>query len=298
MSETHPAFFYTSQQRGSLEERSINKLATFCGVLEGQIPEAEQSFSVVFQNFDSAIRQEYPAVKPGALNNAHGDWYEWLLSLAAWNLHRRQQSNLVALTLPNIRQFDWATLYTPDLFQMIEHLRTQVKEASDVQLISSNPDFVILDLAKIENSLPVNLSLPTTEFNQFAQETIQTLEGLHRLFIGQCRFDAIVGFIAAKSSFRPDRRLQIPHEGSLIKAIYVHLQTRQWVVHPRGIKYYAIGGKVGESDIQALKTVATHSIVTVSSTPQAAVDQVFEVNSMGTAETAFAEIFRQLGQFS
>jgi len=121
---------------------------------------------------------------------------------------------------------------------------------------------------------------------------------LHRSFVGLCTFDSIVGFVAAKSSFRPDRRLQIPHEGSLIKAIYVHLQTRQWVVNPRGIKYYAIGGKIGQSDIQALKTVATHSIVTVSSKPQAAVDQVFEVNTREIAETTFAKIFTQLAQSS
>ncbi|MCC5846693.1 MAG: Cfr10I/Bse634I family restriction endonuclease [Verrucomicrobia bacterium] len=92
-------------------------------------------------------------------------------------------------------------------------------------------------------------------------------------------FKTIVGFAATKTSFRPDRRLQIPHEGSLMKAIYAHLVTREWELKPRGLKYLAIACKVGEPDRRALKTVATHSITTVTDLPKAAVDEVYRINS-------------------
>jgi hypothetical protein len=85
--------------------------------------------------------------------------------------------------------------------------------------------------------------------------------------------------MSVKTSFRPDRRLQIPHEGSLMKALYAHLVTREWELTPRGLKYYAVACSVGEPDRRALKTVATHSITTVTNLPQAAVDEVFCVNN-------------------
>ena len=75
-----------------------------------------------------------------------------------------------------------------------------------------------------------------------------------------------------------------------MKAIYTHMQTREWILNPKGLKYYAISTKVGSSDRNALKTVATHSITTVQSIPQAAVDEVFEINSLQQAEAVFAQI--------
>src|SRR5690606_1570365 len=92
--------------------------------------------------------------------------------------------------------------------------------------------------------------------------------------------DDIRGYFSVKTTFRPDRRLQIPHEGSLMKAIHVHLQTRSWINDPKALKYYAAATKVNNSDREALKTVATHSITNVSSKPQAAVDDVFVIDSV------------------
>lgn len=75
-----------------------------------------------------------------------------------------------------------------------------------------------------------------------------------------------------------------------MKAIYTHLQTREWIINPKGVKYFAIATKVGNPDRAALKTVATHSITTVHSVPQAAVDEVFQVNSLQQAQEAFSQI--------
>ncbi|WP_373695840.1 Cfr10I/Bse634I family restriction endonuclease [Brunnivagina elsteri] len=38
--------------------------------------------------------------------------------------------------------------------------------------------------------------------------------------MGKCNLKDIIGYASIKTSLRPDRRLQIPHEGSLMKAIY------------------------------------------------------------------------------
>jgi hypothetical protein len=166
-----------------------------------------------------------------------------------------------------------------------EYYSEKVLSSSSVQLISSNPDFVI-----IERKLASELISKMERISKIDEDAIRKIESTYKLFEAQCSFEQIVGYISVKVSFRPDRRLQIPHEGSLMKAIYTHLQTREWIINPKGIKYFALATKVGNPDRAALKTVATHSITTVHSIPQAAVDDVFEVNSLQQAQAAFGKI--------
>jgi hypothetical protein len=75
-----------------------------------------------------------------------------------------------------------------------------------------------------------------------------------------------------------------------MKAIYVHLQTREWIINPLGLRYSAMATKVSNADREALKTVATHSIVSVSSTPIPAVDAVYEVDTPHSAKAAFKDL--------
>lgn len=64
-----------------------------------------------------------------------------------------------------------------------------------------------------------------------------------------------------------------------MKAIYRHIQTRLWITDTPGIKYYAVSAEIKDADLKALRTVATHSIVTVTAKPEAAVDELYAVNS-------------------
>ncbi|MEY8214441.1 MAG: Cfr10I/Bse634I family restriction endonuclease, partial [Colwellia sp.] len=48
---------------------------------------------------------------------------------------------------------------------------------------------------------------------------------------------------------------------------------------PRSIKYFGASLKLNDKDKRALKTVATHSITTVLSEPDRAVDECYELNS-------------------
>lgn len=225
-----------------------------------------------------------PATTEDALKNARGTWFEWLLAICAWNARASSGKTGVAITLPNISAFDCGHLYVPHLQSMIQHLNNEVAKHGG-ELITSNPDFVLLKLgAVVLPALPPRIAtVPNAQI-------LTDLDSLYKGFIGQCGFDDVVGYLAAKVTLRPDRRLQIAHEGSLTKALYKHLQTRQWVTMPVGIKYYAMVTRASAADHRALRTVATHSVVDVSSIPQRAVDSVLEVPTLGEAELAFSII--------
>src|SRR5262249_37999320 len=97
-------------------------------------------------------------------------------------------------------------------------------------------------------------------------------------------------YASVKASLRPDRRLQMPHEGSLMKALYMHLQTRLWMLSPARLKYYGIATAVTDADRQALRTVSTPSIVSVQIIPEPAVDDVYEVDSFNAGYAAMAQM--------
>ncbi len=263
----------------------IDKTAAFCELTNHKIPNIEKSFQEILSEFDKAVLQKNKTISQGALNNSHGDWYEWLLAIAAWNFRIKHKKTKIALLLPNIKQFDVAELYNEELYNLIVDLREKVISSTSVQLITSNPDFVIIDTANIECPEFFNKKIKLID-----ADTISQINSAYSKFKHQCDFDDIVGYISVKTSFRPDRRLQIPHEGSLMKAIYTHLQTRKWILNPPGLKYFAFSTSVGEADIKALKTVATHSITTVHTEPQAAVDEVYSVNSIQEASDAYQVI--------
>ncbi|MBL4743606.1 MAG: Cfr10I/Bse634I family restriction endonuclease [Cycloclasticus sp.] len=226
-----------------------------------------------------------PTVTTGALANSHGDWYEWLLAITALNHHLSNNTKHIALLLPNVTRFDVSSLYKPDIQNIILDLKEKVKESAEVQFVTSNPDFVIIDIQKTDVDIGFLQSIENTDEN-----LVPKLESIYKHFINKCSFDDIVGYLSVKTSLRPDRRLQIAHEGSLMKAIYAHLQTRQWILTPKGLRYYAAATVIKDPDRNALRTVATHSIITVNTLPQAAVDEVFQVNCLNKANEMFSII--------
>jgi hypothetical protein len=266
-------------------KQQLDKTETFCSLMEHSLPESIKLFTELLDEFDSKVKSVHPTLHQGALNNAHGDWYEWLLAIAAWNYHASNPNSHLALLLPNIKRFDVIKLYINELSNLVIDLREKVADSASVQLITSNPDFVVIS--------PENLEIPEVfnrKIDKITAETISLFSHSYEHFVDKCSFENIIGYLSVKSSLRPDRRLQIPHEGSLMKAVYTHLQTRKWEISPKGLKYYAMSTKVTEADRNALKTVATHSITTVHNVPQAAVDEVFEVNSSRQAEDVYRQI--------
>lgn len=266
------------------QDDSIDSALAFVALLNGTVPEPAEPFAGIFEHFDQALRMQRPEVHANALSKVHGDWYEWLIALAAWNFHAANPQSRVALPLPNVSIFDVGHLYSAGLYDYLQDLRAKVQE-SEVELITSNPDFVILNVTGLEQGEQLLRPLTTIDV-----ETLQVVQNRYSDYIGLCSLDRVVGYAAVKYSLRPDRRLQISHEGSLMKALYRHMQTRLWLLNPPGIRYYALAGRIGEADRHALRTVATHSITTVLNTPERAVDDVFQVDSMDSANTAFQTI--------
>lgn len=263
----------------------VIKDVAFCTLLKGALPNSNKLISDLFSEFDQEVSRVDSTVTKDAMNNVHGDWYEWLLAIIAWNYCVMNKDAPLALLTPKITSFDIARLYNDRLYSLIQDLRLKVLQSSSVQLISSNPDFVVIDRKVVDSVFMVN-----SPIHEISTDTINFIQNLYRSVSNMCGFDDIKSYVSVKTSLRPDRRLQISHEGSLMKAIYTHLQTREWIISPKGLKYYAISTKVGDSDRSALKTVATHSITTVHSIPQAAVDEVFKVNSLLEARAAFSQI--------
>jgi len=274
------------------EKVQLKKDLAFCALLKNAFPEKTGKFTDLFLKFDETVKAspsestaEAKTVQ-GALNNAHGDWYEWLLAMTAWNLRIENPRLNLALLLPSVSSFDVSELYSRDLSDLINDLKEKVQEAASVKLITSNPDFVIIDGKKAGALLKKEL----TPIKRITPEVIAKIGAAYKEFEGKCDYEDIVGYASVKVSLRPDRRLQIPHEGSLMKALYTHLQTRKWIINPKGLKYYAISAELSDPDKNALRTVATHSITSVHTVPQAAVDDVFSVNSLKEAEAAFEKI--------
>jgi Cfr10I/Bse634I restriction endonuclease len=269
----------------SIPRVPIAKKAVFCAGIAA-VPNVSTSFRSIIASLDQTAMRSDPRVTREALSNCHGDWYEWLLAISAWNWHVAHPSSRLLVQLPNITRFDVSRLYCDRLHAIIGDLKTKVLNSAGVSLITSNPDFVLLNLSDI--TIPTGC--PSAPITAISEASITEIENLYSAFAGQCGFHNIVGFLSAKLSLRPDRRLQLPHEGSLMKALYAHLQTREWVIDPPGLKYYACSSVVGSADRAALQTVATHSITTVFSTPQKAVDDVFPIDTLQEAERVWLEI--------
>lgn len=223
----------------------INQVDSFVSLFDPS--SSEPSFKKQFEEADSKIKKQCPTIQQGALNNVHGSWYEWILSHHFWNHYCDVKSAFLVAKLPNITQFDIAELFSPKLKAFISDLREKVSDTGDVSLVTSNPDFVI---AKTEISEPSNI-----DSKLYSPDSIQFLDSIYNSLIGKLDFDTLIGFSSVKTSFRPDRRLQIPHEGSLMKAIYAHLVTREWIIRPKSLKYYAIARSVNDADRNAFKTV-------------------------------------------
>lgn len=207
---------------------------------------------------------------PQALGRARGTWYEYLVAVGSAEYEKQYNPKKSLIQLPN-QPFDCSTLYVPEIAKYVSDLRIKVEEANGVSLITSNPDFVIV--RKMDGFV-----FPTLGTGGIPQ-LVGDLTHLHRALIGKCELDDICAYAAAKLSVRSDRRLQIPHEGSLMKALYRHIQTRQWNIDAPGISYYAMLGHYSPKDAAALNTVATHSIVDVGSKPQSAVDSIAKINT-------------------
>lgn len=267
---------------------SIDKKKRFCELLNYKLPASNQLIFELLESFDRRLRELDKNVTTGALNNAHGDWYEWLIGISAWNYSTSNPGSYFLIPLPNISKLDISCLYKQDIRKIIHDFRKYIKSKGTVTLISSNPDFVIINPKNID----LDLHEKSKQINLIETKQIDFINNLYNNLIGKCSITNIIGYVSVKTSLPPDRRLQISHEGSLVKAIHARIQNSKDIYRSHELKYYAISTKVSNADKNALKTVATHSIALVDSEPQAAVDAVYCLNSLNEAIVIFNDILK------
>jgi hypothetical protein len=217
-----------------------------------------------------------------AINNARGAWYAWIIAIDARKFASNNSNANYLIKLPNAEQFDAHSLYVRDILDLIDDFRDKLSQIGNVNLITSNPDFVIISRDKFEDPKQIGATIDLSD--------LIFVDEFYKNFINKCSLDDVIGHVGAKTSVRPDRRIQLLHEGSLTKAIYAHLQTRKWLTQAKGIKYYAVSLAWGQADIRGLRSVATHSIASASLKPQPAVDDVVEMKDSNTANLFFARI--------
>ena len=229
---------------------------------------------------DGASVNEKPT--QNAINNARGAWYAWIIAIDAMRFASANPHSNLLIKLPNAKQFDAHSLYVNSVLSLINDFRQKLSLIGKVNLVTSNPDFVI-----INRTLKKNIPLIG---NIITHKNISFIDDIYKDFIGKCELDDIIGHSGVKTSVRPDRRIQLLHEGSLTKAIYAHLQTRLWLTQANGVKYYAVSLSWTSADIAGLRSVATHSIASASLIPQPAVDDVVEINDSNSADLFFNRI--------
>ena len=222
-----------------------------------------------------------------ALSNCHGDWYEWLLNIIAWKVIARNQTNYILVSLPNVTGFSIFDLYKPEVLSMVNKLKDRANKQG-VQLITSNPDFVIINK---------NLFFNLNDFNfdsYLDQQQLAKMDSAYTNYIGKCALHDVIGYLSVKHSLRPDRRLQIAHEGSLMKAIYSNLCNAAYSDAPNRtyppLKYYAATSRATEADLNGLKTIATHSLANLDAPMVTAVDEVFICSTVEEATSVFSFI--------
>ncbi|NOR62705.1 MAG: hypothetical protein GQ535_09465 [Rhodobacteraceae bacterium] len=260
----------------STKKLSIQSATVFCDALGSDSPLDVKDFGEFLKRCEALVADERlshgdPAATSSALGNARGRWYEWLFSIGCFqflNRAGRAYENLL-IPLPNKDKFDYLSLYEKQIYAFIEDLRTKTL-AHNVTLVSSNPDFVIA------KNLGQNAPIDATTVNL---ALLAEIDGLYENFVHSLRFDDFVGFVSVKTSVRGDRRLQLPMEGALVKSYYEHLKARMWQVDAQGITYYAATMAFTKKDLEALQTVATHSILSVNTKPEKSVNEVYKISS-------------------
>ncbi|HRB93363.1 MAG TPA: Cfr10I/Bse634I family restriction endonuclease, partial [Niabella sp.] len=111
----------------------VIKDLAFCTLLKGKLPTQKKPIDELISEFDKEVSKVDKTVTKDALNNVHGDWYEWLLAISAWNYCAENKKANLALLTPNISQFDIARLYNDKLYNLIQDLREKVLQSSSVQ---------------------------------------------------------------------------------------------------------------------------------------------------------------------
>ncbi|MBO9131434.1 Cfr10I/Bse634I family restriction endonuclease [Bacillus sp. 165] len=258
------------------------------GLPTGTIKERLDLLENYVKNVAKAKGFEVP--NQGAFSNTRGTWFEAFVAVFAWNFRIENQLNdILIVKMPNVKTFDFRRIFNPKTSEMISQLDRSLLThtgGENVRLITSNPDLLIVKqeslVQKAFNERIQTLNLPQLE----------EASGLYRYLEGNVSWDSLVAGVGIKTSLRPDRRLQVVHEGNILKALFAHLKMRNWNRHPRFRYYGASSEKISQADDDALQTAATHSIINVDTPPERAVDDIFSLTTFDDINKMFTKILK------
>ena len=265
----------------------IDTNAVWTDAIGSSIPAAP--YSATLAKLEKLATQRFrPTMQ--AIGNARGRWFEQLVLGDLWNMQLKNPlSRWVPIRLGSVSEF-----YLPDLFDsrtraFLMELKASLRKG-DVELITSNPDLLLVRRTRLAAIAPGLLrQMTATELILEYPNEVRTA------LAGKLKWTDLFGGICVKVTLRPDRRLQALHEGSVLKALMAHLRTRYWMRAARKFRYYCLTTEMTSPDEAALQTAATHSIVSVESEPERAVDGLFVVDSRAQLRILVNSINTALG---
>lgn len=235
-----------------------------------------------------ATAKNLPIPERNAFANVRGLWNEVIVAVTAWNYRiARRLPDTLFVKLPDVRTMNFRHLFDHETRQLLQDLEDSLQDAN-VRLITSNPDMLVIRQSGL---LEADLDQP---LDSLSEENIRLLTGLYNRLEGRCAWHSICAGIGLKTSFRPDRRLQLVHEGNVLKTIFAHLRMRHWRSGVRFHYYGAVTGSTSTADDDALSNAATHTILFVDSIPEPAVDGVFPLRTVSDIERMLSRVLEDL----
>lgn len=224
------------------------------------------------------------SLNANAFNNARGEWFEMFLAAKFYNLSKKSGKHCL-FTIPNVSAVGFTEFFDEDVRFRIRELKEHLS-LQGIELQMSNPDFICLDLRKIDAET-ASAAFAQPKIETFDETTAEFLDKLYQKFVGRCPFDGMKFVVSAKTSIRPDRRYQFVHEGNIIKALTAHLQTRYWKTD-FSTKYYAITNTEPTGpDQTVLRTAAISSITNVFAESVRAVDGLSSIRNLSDIDEFF-----------
>lgn len=276
---------------GSSSKSRIKPLNALAEVFEDKLPEGP--IKDILDLLETHVRnvaeaKELAQPTSSAFSNTRGLWFEIIVSVYSWNYRiTNGLTDLYAIKMPNVKMYDFRRIFNEQTARIIEQLESYLRNHDkQLRLVASNPDIIIVQQKGLVTSADDyinNLSLKNTE------RIIQLCNEIR----DRCQWSSVRAGIGLTTSLRPDRRLQLVHEGNILKALFAHLKMRHWNNNVSFEYHGASSEKRSHADDEALKTVATHSIVNVNSIPERAVDGVHSLLNTDDIYTMLDKIIKR-----
>ncbi len=123
-------------------------------------------------------------IHQGAFNNVRGEWFELFLNSRFYNLSKKNGRYCI-FSIPNVNSTPFVEFFNTEVVERLKELETNLRK-QDIELQMSNPDFLCVDLSKVEPDVSKE-ALSHERLKLFDEDSAQFLNDLHKIFIGNVR---------------------------------------------------------------------------------------------------------------